>query len=138
MLFEISFTGHKNIRSTHKNTIEITKDSELTVNGDCIVGVNAFSGCKNIPNKMKKKIRDPKSTINFSIKVKKELFITSGKGHKNLKLSHPTDIVLRKSSFVCPRTIAIKCNKASDSIPKKIIKLLQNPKTIGVFSIEVI
>ena len=61
-----------------------------------------------------------------------------GKGHKDLICSDPNDIVLRKSDYVCPRTLAIKCDKASDSIPRKIIHLLQNPKTKGFFSIEVI
>jgi len=52
-------------------------------------------------------------------------------------LSHPHDIVLRKSKFVCPRTIAIGCDKASVSIPKKMIHVLQDPQTKGTFVIEV-
>ena len=32
MKIEIPFSGHKNILSLHKKTIEITKDDELTVN----------------------------------------------------------------------------------------------------------
>jgi len=51
--------------------------------------------------------------------------------------SHPTDIVLRKSNYVCPRTLAVNCDKASDSIPRKIVKLLQDPKTKGIFRIKV-
>jgi hypothetical protein len=39
---------------------------------------------------------------------------------------------------VCPRTLAVNCDKASDSIPRKLVQILQNPKTRGVFSIEII
>ncbi len=137
MHFEIPFSGHENIRSTHKNTIEITKDSSLTPSGDCIVGINAKCGCNKIPENIKKKLKDPNTVIIFSINVKNYSFNIRGKGHQDLICSDPHDIVLRKSSFVCPRTLAVNCDKASDSIPRKIIQLLQNPKTKGTFSIEI-
>jgi hypothetical protein len=135
--FQIKFTGHKNIRSLHQKTIEITKESHLTPNGDCIVGVNASNGCNDIPMELKKKLKDPNATIKFSISVNSHSFKFSGKGHKNLVLTHPDDIVLRKSNFVCPRTLAVSCDKASDSIPRKIIQLLQDPRTIGVLTIDI-
>jgi len=135
--FQIKFSGHKNIRSLHPKTIEITKDSHLTPRGDCIVGVNATCGCKDIPSRLKKKLKDPNSTIKFSIDVNDYSFKFSVKGHKNLLLTHSDDIVIRKSNFVCPRTLAVSCNKASDSIPKKIIQLLQDPKVKGVLTIDV-
>ncbi len=74
----------------------------------------------------------------FSIIVNDHVFKVKGKGHKDLILSDPNDIVIRKSNYVCPRTLAVNCDKASDSIPRKLIKILQNPKASGVFSIEVI
>ena len=138
MHFEIQFYGHKNIRSLHQKTIEITTDSNLTLNGDCIIGVNADYACNDIPEKMKKLLRSSKTNILFTIKVKDFSFKVKGKGHDELILTHPHDIVIRKSSFVCPRTLAINCNKASDSIPRKIIKLLQNPDTKGIFTIDTI
>lgn len=137
MHFQIKFSGHKNIRSLHPKTIEITKDSHLTPRGDCIIGINATSGCKDIPSRLKKKLKDPNSIINFSIDVNDHSFKFSGKGHQNLLLSHSEDIVIRKSNFVCPRTLAIGCNKASDSIPRKIIQLLQDPKAKGTLTIDV-
>ena len=137
MRFQIKFSGHKNIRSLHPKTIEITKDSHLTPRGDCIIGVNATCGCKDIPSRLKKKLKDPNSTIKFSIDVNDYSFKFSGKGHKNLLLTHSDDIVIRKSNFICPRTLAVNCNKASDSIPRKIIQLLQDPKAKGVLTIDV-
>ncbi|MEJ2260141.1 MAG: DUF371 domain-containing protein [Nitrosopumilaceae archaeon] len=137
MRFEIEFSGHENIRSNHKKTIEITKDSELTLRGDCIIGVNANYSCSDLPENLKAKLQDPTSEVQFSIKVQEHEFVVKGKGHEDLILTHPEDIVIRKSDFVCPRTLAVKCDKASDLLPREMVILLQNPKTKGTFTIIV-
>ena len=137
MRFEIKFSGHENIRSNHKKTIEIAKESELSLRGDCIIGVNATSSCSDLPNSLKEKIQDPNSKVQCSIKVGTQEFTVSGRGRENLTLSHKGDIVIRKSDFICPRTLAVKCDKASDLIPREMVKLLQNPKERGTFTIIV-
>ena len=137
MRFEIEFSGHENIRSNHKKTIEITKESELTVRGDCIVGVNANYSCSDLPENLKEKLQDPSSEIEFSIRVEDHEFVVKGKGHEDLILSHPEDIVIRKSDFICPRTLAVKCDKASNLLPRSMVTLLQDPKTVGIFTITV-
>lgn len=137
MHFEIPFYGHKNIRSLHQKTIEITTEPNLTLKGDCIIGVRARYGCNDIPEKMKKLLRNSKSNILFTITVNNLSFKIKGKGHNKLILTHQHDIVIRKSSFVCPRTLATNCDKASDSIPRQMVKMLQNPDTEGIFSIDV-
>ena len=137
MKIEIPFKGHKNILSLHKKTIEITKDSQLTVNGDCIVGVNSSLACVDLSENLKKKIRNPDTEIVFTILVDEYSFSVHGKGSEKLTLKHSSDIVLRKSAFTCSRTIAIKCDKASDDIPRKMVKKLQNPKTVGKLVIEI-
>ena len=137
MQFEIPFSGHVNIRSLHNKTIEITRDSKLTPSGDCIVGVNALCGCKGIPNQIKKELKKADTEIVFSIIVNGFSFQVKGKGHRDLECTHPTDIVLRKSNYVCPRTLAVNCDKSSNEIPRKIIQLLQDPKTKGIFRMDV-
>ena len=137
MKFEISFTGHENIRSLHQKTIEITKDSHLTPKGDCIVGINASYACADLPLDLKEKLRDSTSKIKFSIVVNEHAFTFEGNGHPDLKLSHTEDIVIRKSDFICPRTMAIKSDNASDSLPRDMVKQLQNPDTKGNLIIEI-
>ena len=137
MKFEIQFSGHENIRSNHQKTIEITKESHLTPQGDCIVGVNAKSSCADLPEELKTKLKNPNSRVIFSINVGDDSFEIEGKGHPDLILSHTEDIVIRKSDFICPRTLAVKCDKASDLLPRNMVKQLQNPKTIGTFRITV-
>jgi len=135
--YEIEFFGHKNIRSNHKNTIEITKESHLTPRGDCIVGVSANSSYKDLPEELKNKLKNPENTIEFLFKVEDIEFSLKGKGHSNLTLTHQEDIVLRKSDFTCPRTLSVKCDKASDLVPREMVTKLQNPKTKGLLIISI-
>lgn len=137
MQFDIEFYGHKNIRSLHPRTIEITKESHLTPSGDCIIGVSASKACIDLPSTLKTKLRDPSSNITITITVGGKSFSVQGMGSDSLDLTHQKDIVIRKSRFICPRTLAVNCNSASDSIPRSIVKLLQDPKTKGIFSIRV-
>jgi len=135
MKFEIKFSGHENIRANHQKTIEITKESHLTTQGDCIVGVNAKYSCADLSEELKSKLKSPESKIIFSIKVGDDDFVIEGRGHPDLILTHTEDIVIRKSDFICPRTLAIKCDKASDLLPRRMLKELQNPRTLGIFTI---
>jgi hypothetical protein len=135
--FEIPFSGHENVRALHTRTIEITTEPDLTLQGDCIVGVSADCGCMKIPDNLKEKLRRSESRVTITLQVDDEKFVIKGKGHEDLRLENPHDIVIRKSNFLCPRTLAIGCDKASDDIPRKMIKKLQDPKTKGLFVIQV-
>lgn len=137
MRFEIPFSGHANVRANHTRTIEITTEPDLTLQGDCIIGVGAEFGCKKIPDDLKEKLRRSDAQVTITILVNDEKFEIVGKGHEELKLENPHDIVIRKSNFLCPRTLAIGCDKASDDMPREMIKKLQDPKTKGLFVIEV-
>ena len=137
MEFQIDFFGHKNIRSTHKNTIEITKDKDLTVKGDCIIGVNANYGCADFPTMLKNKLRNSHSIVKIDIIVNDLLFYVKGNGNSNLSFTNTKDIVLRQSSYMCSRTLAINCNKSAYSIPRNMIRSLQNSNTKGKMIIYV-
>ncbi len=101
------------------------------------MGVNASSGCKDIPIEMKKILKNSNTVVRFSIKVNDYSIEIVGKGHNNLLLDDPNDIVLRKSEFICPRTLAVNCDKSSVSIPRDMVQLLNDPSTKGTFLIEV-
>jgi len=125
------------VRAFHSRTIEITTEPDLTLQGDCIIGVSSECGCKEIPQELKDDLRRSDAKITITIQVNEKKFKIVGNGHEDLKLENPHDIVIRKSSFVCPRTLAVRCDKASEDIPRDMIKMLQEPKTKGLFVIEV-
>jgi hypothetical protein len=134
---EIKFFGHENIQSLHPRTIEITKDKFLTPNGDCIIGINANKGCIDISPRIKDKIACEGSRIYIEIIVEPFSFEIIANGSSNLTLQHSHDIVIRKSMFICHRTLGLSCNFAASDIPRKIIDLLKDPLSRGIMRISV-
>jgi len=54
--------------------------------------------------------------------------VVSAFGSPKLILSHPTDMVVRKSSYVCDRTLAVKADKAACDLSRKLVEKLRNPR----------
>jgi hypothetical protein len=125
---EISFYGHRNILSLHRKSIEITKDSDLTLNGDCIIGVSASKACHQLDEKFKKKLKNDETKIRIEIVVDEHVYCLDCSGNKNLVISHKNDIVIRKSRFIDSRTLAISSNKSAFDIPRNMISLLRQPE----------
>ena len=134
---EITFKGHPNVQSLHARTIEITKDKDLTLNGDCIIGINANKACKDLNPEIKKRIRKNDSVIEIGLIVEPYSFIIKGFGDNKLLLTNEDDIVLRKSKFICDRTLSINCNFSSLEIPREIINSLRDPSKKGIMQIKV-
>ncbi len=135
MEFIIKAYGHKNVSAKHKTTLEITKEDYLTKRGDCIIGIKANKSMLDFPDELKNKIREGgKFRIEIEVDGLKE--IIEGYGHRDLLMTHPTDIVIRKSSYICPRTLMIKANKGARDINREIVKKLQEGKEL-IFKIIV-
>ncbi|MDR3290787.1 MAG: DUF371 domain-containing protein [Methanobrevibacter sp.] len=126
MITEIKAKGHKNISSKHKTTFEITKHEKLTPEGDCIIGVSSDKNMSDFSKELKKKIANDNSLIKVEISTKNAYDEIIGYGDHKLSLTHPTDIVCRKSSYVCSRTLMIKSNKASIDLNRRLIEDLKN------------
>ena len=73
--------------------------------------------------------------MEFEIRVGNHKFSFFGYGDRQLTLTDPHEIVLRKSNFASARTLAVKCNVAAIDMPREMIKALQNPKMEGVMEI---
>ena len=129
--------GHKNIRGTHKTTLEFTKDSNLSANGDCIIGIRSQLSCLNLSANTKFALQSGnKFLVRIAVKHLIDEFI--GYGSPKLLLSNKEDIVFRKSNFICDRTIMILCTKAAKDISRNLINLLKDSETkitVEIFSI---
>jgi hypothetical protein len=134
---EITFFGHPNVQSFHERTVEITKDEHLTLKGDCIIGVRASKACADLDLAIKKRLMENDSRIKIEIIVGDDVYAITGSGDERLTLQNKHDIVIRKTNFVCPRTLSVRCDKASSDIPRKMIEALKNPETKGIFRITV-
>jgi hypothetical protein len=133
----VTFSGHRNIRCFHNNTIEITKAVSLSTKGDCIAGVSASKACNDFDNEFKAKLSEKGRKVYLEIIVADMTFRMHGFTDQRLTLSHDHDIVIRKSSFVCPRTLCVLCDKASSDIPRDLVMKLQNPGTVAELKIIV-
>jgi hypothetical protein len=134
---EITFQGHKNILSLHARTIEVTKDSNITKNGDCIVGVSANKACHDLDSVLKGKLKNNGTFVKIIIIVEPLEFVLAGVGKDDLEITHKHDIVLRKSNYVDCRTLIVSCDKSAIDIPRNLIKMLTNPDTKGMLRITV-
>jgi hypothetical protein len=132
---QVTFYGHPNIRSLHAKTIEITKDEHLTPRGDCIIGVKADKACADLDESLKHRLKSNSSVIKIEIMVGDKSFLISGSGDKRISMLNAHDIVIRKTNFVCPRTMSVLCDKASSDMPRKLVKVLQDQETKGIFRI---
>lgn len=133
----ISFRGHRMVRSFHPTTIEVTTEDYLTENGDCIIGVGASKGCSQLDPGVKAGLRTAGAKVTFRLIVGETNFEFFGRGDPRLGLSHPHDLVIRKSEFISDRTVAVHANAAARDIPRTMVKLLQNPEARGLMEIEI-
>jgi hypothetical protein len=119
--------GHRNIIATHKTTFEFTKEQSLSKRGNCIVGVKSTKSGVDFPIGFKKtaKNQEAKITIIIEINNLKEKIIAFG--DPQLQFSHQTDLVVRKSNFVCNRTLAVRADKSSADFSREIIEKLKDP-----------
>ena len=125
------------VKSLHPTTIEITTEEHLTEKGDCIVGVGAAKGCSQLSETLKTALRSEKARVKIRLLVGNESFELTAEGDEGLELSHPHDIVIRKSRFTSGRTLAVGASAAAKDIPRSIVSKLMKTETVGVLEIEV-
>jgi len=119
--------GHENIRATHKTTFEITREKALTERGDCVVAVDAMKGAVGLRSGFKEAAKKEGAQVTITIEAGELKEVVNAKGSPRLLFLHPTDLVVRKSDYVCGRTIAIGADKAAIDISRKIIEKLRDP-----------
>jgi len=123
----ISARGHENVQSTNKTTFEITKETHLTKRGDCIIAVGATKGAADLNERFKAIACSQGARLTIKIEVDGEQEIVTALGNPKLSFTHPTDLVVRKSNYVCGRTLAIKADKAASDLSRKLVEKLRNP-----------
>jgi hypothetical protein len=129
-LDQITFVGHENILGLHKNTIEVTKDSDISNRADCIIGVKASKSCADLNPTLKDWIRSG-FWVEVEIRTGEHSFKFEGQGSSKLGLTDEKDIVFRRSDYASSRTIALNCSHAACDVPRSMVRDLQSPKALG-------
>jgi len=52
--------------------------------------------------------------------------VVRARGSPRLLFTHPTDLVVRKSNYVCGRTLAVRANKTASDLSRKLIEKIRD------------
>lgn len=119
--------GHENVLSTHEMTLEVTKETHLTKRGDCIIAVKATKGLADLHPEFKDAARKGNAKMTITIEADDLKEVVHAKGSPHLLFSHPTDLVVRKSDYICGRTLAIDADKAACDLSRQLVEKLRIP-----------
>lgn len=119
--------GHAKIRATHATTLEVTKESQLTHRGNCIIGVSASKAARDLSQELRNLAQNDSATICLTLKAGNLSETITGRGHPGLSLDHPTDLVVRRSAYACSRTIMLRADKASLDLSRDFVRVIRDP-----------
>jgi len=125
LIEQILAFGHENVLATHPTTLMITKDKEMSKQGDCIIAVGANKAVSDLNSEFKQKLRDYNTKIDVLIEVDGLVEQITAHGSVDLDFSNSKDIVIRKSVFTSDRTLAIKADKAAADLPRTFTEKLR-------------
>ena len=122
-----SACGHENVQSTHRTTFEVTKEDTLSKRGDCIIAVESTKAAVDLPVEFKEAARKEDARITVTIEAGELKETVKARGSPQLLFTHPTDLVVRKSSYVCGRTLAICADRAAVDFSIEFVEKLRDP-----------
>ena len=128
----IRAVGHENVKATHKSTLEITKDPTLTPRGDCIIAVSADKACADLKSEFKRALRRPGACITIEIRCGNFAAVVKARGSPHLLLTDTRSIVIRKSSYIDARTLAVEADKAAADLPRELVTCLQRGEEVRI------
>ncbi|MBI3037008.1 DUF371 domain-containing protein [Candidatus Woesearchaeota archaeon] len=129
-----TFTAHShhNILATHRTTLEITKDTQLTKKGNCIVAVGADFSLQRIRELIGSCGEDGEIIVTIEAAgLKEEIIAVVNKGFNSDR-----EIVLRKGSFVSERTLGTNANKAAAKLSRELAERLKTANMAVSVTIE--
>jgi len=124
----ISAFGHVNVQATHRATLEFTKERHLSREGDCIVAVTSDKSVADLSRSFMECLRKPNARLTLLIEADGIVEEIHASGSPRLILSHPTDMVIRKSDYICSRTLAVRADKAAVDLSRELVEKLKDPK----------
>lgn len=117
--------GHPNVISRHSTTFEITKERHLTCKGDCIIAVGAEKGASDLSQEFRDALARDDAILFTRLTCGDISVVVTSQGSAGLVLNHPTDMVWRRSRYVCDRTIGIGSDQTARTLPREFIACLK-------------
>jgi hypothetical protein len=116
--------GHPLVLGTHPTTFEVTREEHLTSNGNCIIGIAADKGCGDLSPAFKELLTHDDSVLTTRLTCGGVSVEIRSRGSTQMTLNHPSDMVWRRSTFVCGRTIGILSDQVAASLPRELMENL--------------
>src|SRR5512145_891591 len=120
--------GHPLVLSTHPTTFEVTREDHLTANGNCIIAIAADKGCAGLSAEFKSVLSHDDAVLLTRLECDGIAVLVASRGSSQLLLNHPTDMVWRRSSFVCGRTIGILSDHVAGTLSEELVGSLKQGK----------
>jgi len=118
--------GHPLVLGTHPTTFEVTCEEHLTGNGNCIIGVCADKGCAGLSTDFRQVLAHDDAVLVTRLSAGNAESEVRSRGSAHLTLDHPTDLVWRRSTFTCGRTIGICSDHVAATLSRELIAALRN------------
>jgi hypothetical protein len=122
--------GHQNILATHKTTLQITKDDQISKRADCVVAVSADKSLRELASDVKRALRSNTAKMRLTIQAGHMSESITGFGSAALTMSDPDDMVVRKSTFTSGRTLMISADKAARDLDRSFIEKLKTSEDV--------
>jgi len=132
MEYSFKAKGHPNVTSRHRSTFEVTQDIDMSLAGDCIVGISSNASLNDLPPQMRGAIQDENTQIHVILETENASDEIVGYRHPSLTLDHPTDMVCRRSDYTCSRTLMVGADKAAVDLNPDLVDDLKSGRTLKV------
>jgi hypothetical protein len=124
--------GHPLVRGTHPTTFEVTKEDHLTAAGDCIIGIAADKGAADLAPAFRQALAQDGAGLVTRLFCDRFTVEIHARGSVKMTLAHPTDLVWRRSGFICSRTVGIHADFAAATLPRELIAALASGKEMVI------
>ncbi|MBI4448419.1 DUF371 domain-containing protein [Candidatus Woesearchaeota archaeon] len=128
-MITITSYGHPNVLATHKTTMEVTAASDLTLNGDCIIGVRAEFDAEEL-----KAFLSSCKKMCVTIDIDGDALTFTAETNPYFEDSH--EIVFRRGEFVSERTAGVRASMACVDLPRDFVQKMKRPEQKIVLRVE--
>jgi hypothetical protein len=124
--------GHPLVVGTHPTTFEVTREAHLSGTGNCIIGLSADKGCLSLAPDFKSILANDDAVLVTRLECGGASAEIRSRGSSQMLLDHPSDMVWRRSTYVCGRTIGILSDHVARTLPRDLIRNLANGEEMEV------
>jgi hypothetical protein len=116
--------GHENVTADHASTFEVTTDDWLTPAGDCIVAVAADRAPVDFDPAFVAACRDPGAVIGVRLAAGGHEETVRARGAPDLTFESERSAVVRTSTYVDDRTVAVGAEYAAAGLERSLVAAL--------------